>query len=251
MALVVGLVLLEGHLDSLLPAKGVEVTGQDLPPKGVGASSHRILPAVAGPRESSSYRFAATQKASDDPVTYDPCRIIHYVIRQGSAPATALILVRQAVATVSAASGLQFVDDGPTDEAPTAERDPYQPDRYGKRWAPVLIAWSSPGETPGLAGRVAGLAGSRPWADTHGHLTYVTGMVRLDTPALLADGSEPGSAAEVRAVIIHELGHVLGLAHVPDRTQLMFADNVGQTALGAGDRQGLALAGAGSCVSGL
>ena len=53
----------------------------------------------------------------------------------------------------------------------------------------------------------------------------------------------------VRAVVMHELGHVLGLDHVDDRDQLMYDENVGQTELGPGDRAGLAALGAGRCES--
>jgi len=46
---------------------------------------------------------------------------------------------------------------------------------------------------------------------------------------------------------MHELGHVVGLAHVHDPAQIMFNDNIGQTDLGDGDRRGLAALGAGPC----
>ena len=52
-------------------------------------------------------------------------------------------------------------------------------------------------------------------------------------------------------MITHELGHVLGLAHVDDPRQLMFAENLGTTTLADGDRRGLAALGAGACVPGL
>ena len=192
-----------------------------------------------------------TQRGSGEPVTYDPCRPVHYVVRLGDAPVGAVAEVRAAAAAVAAASGLRLVEDGTSDEAPREDRSPYQPGRYGARWAPVLIAWSDPAETPGLAGRVAGLGGSRPWADTRGHLTYVTGTVTLDTPALRGSlGSAPGREA-VRAVITHELGHVLGLDHVNDPSQLMAAENYGTTTLADGDRRGLAALGRGACVPGL
>ena len=56
------------------------------------------------------------------------------VVRPDNAPPGADQLVEQAVAKVSAASGLRFVYDGFTSETPTEERESYQPDRYGKRW---------------------------------------------------------------------------------------------------------------------
>ncbi len=47
---------------------------------------------------------------------------------------------------------------------------------------------------------------------------------------------------------MHELAHVVSLDHVNDRNELMFEENTGQTALGPGDRAGLAVLGAGPCV---
>lgn len=47
---------------------------------------------------------------------------------------------------------------------------------------------------------------------------------------------------------MHELAHVVGLDHVDDPTQLMYAENSGQLDFGAGDRAGLALLGTGECV---
>jgi hypothetical protein len=156
------------------------------------------------------------------------------------------------VAAASQASGLKFVYDGPTAEAPSDDRQAFQPDRYGKRWAPVLIAWSTPAETPGLAGDVAGLGGSG-YAQAPGQplvpLVLAAGQVSLDAPDLAAiSAGRPDGAAEVRAIIMLELGHVLGLNHVNDPAQLMFAENNGVMDFAAGDRAGLALLGSGPCV---
>ena len=46
---------------------------------------------------------------------------------------------------------------------------------------------------------------------------------------------------------MHELGHVVGLAHVDDSREVMYADNVGVTQFGSGDLAGLAALGRGRC----
>lgn len=188
-----------------------------------------------------------TEPHSSRPVTYDPCRPLRYVVNLEDAPPVARGIVHDAAARVSAATGLVLVDEGLTNEVPRDDRAAYQPNRYGKQWAPILIAWSDPTETPGLQGKVAGLGGSQPWPDTHGQLTYVTGTVTLDTPTLAPMLSTAAGRAEARAIVMHELGHVVGLAHSHDRSQLMYADNTGQTRFGAGDLRGLALVGSGPC----
>jgi hypothetical protein len=101
---------------------------------------------------------------------------------------------------------------------------------------------------PDLAGRTAGVAGSSGERhDFSGKLRYVTGMVALDAPQLkeVLVGSE--SPARVRVVILHELGHLVGLDHVNDPGELMYSDNVGVLEFGPGDRQGLAILGRGDC----
>jgi len=55
--------------------------------------------------------------------------------------------VQRAAATVPRATGLRLVYDGPTTES-TKDRDAYQPDRYGDRWAPVLVTWATTREVP-------------------------------------------------------------------------------------------------------
>lgn len=156
--------------------------------------------------------------------------------------------MHEAVAVASAATGLQFIYDGLTDEAPSDNRESFQPGRYGDRWAPVLVAWSSPAESPGLAGDVIGLGGSATVSANGADWVYVSGQVQLDAPEMnrLLQASAGREAA--RSVVIHELGHVLGLDHVDDPTQLMFANANSITTLQDGDLAGLALLGKGECV---
>ena len=49
------------------------------------------------------------------------------------------------------------------------------------------------------------------------------------------------------AVIQHELGHLLGLNHVDDPTQLRYKDAIDTSAYGNGDLNGLAHLGTGDC----
>ncbi|WP_456817330.1 matrixin family metalloprotease [Cellulomonas sp. URHB0016] len=219
------------------------------PPAGLEEAR---LPLGAPPPESvldtGSYAFSAMQPDGSGPVTYSPCRPIHYVVRPDQAPDGADAVLQAAVERVAHATGLRFVADGATDEAPDPGRPAYQPDRYGKRWAPVLIAWSTASETPGLAGDVAGTGGSAVL--THdGRSTYVTGAVTIDAEELGRLLAAPNGSGVAIGVLTHELGHLVGLAHVDDATQLMYPrTSANVTTFGAGDRAGLALLGSGACA---
>jgi hypothetical protein len=208
----------------------------------------------AGPAQASegsgSYAFMATQPGRGGvPVTYDPCDAVHVVVNDVLAPpAQGEAMLASALSAVSAATGLRFVRDGRTDELPSRHRPVRDPRRYGRGWSPVLVAWTTPRVDPGLSGRTAGRGGSAQVSNPlTGERRFVTGTVSLDAPTMRAILRRPGGVAQVRAILMHELGHVVGLAHVHDRAELMHDDNVGRTDFGPGDRQGLAALGRGPC----
>lgn len=200
------------------------------------------------PAGQGGYKFVRTQPSrADVPVAYDPCRPIHYVVNAKGAPRDGGRLIREAVARVSRFTGLQFIDDGSTKESPSEEREPYQPRRYSDaRWAPVLISWRDAGTYSTLEGAVAGVGGSTAVSTPNGDFVLVTGEIVLDREQL-----SPVSAPDrqtVRAIIQHELGHVVGLDHVTDQSQLMFSESEFNVRdFGDGDRRGLRLLGLQDC----
>lgn len=223
------------------------------PTPRVGATEPLGAP-PAPPEGTGGYRFITTQADGERPVAYDPCRPVHYVVNDEDAPPGGAEALAAAVEEVAAATGLRFEDEGPTDERPGEDREPFQLDRYGDRWAPVVIWWARPERSPTLRGDVAGFAGSTSVVAPTGLVgpeaeVYVTGTVVLDGPELaeLLDAGPDGTAA-ARAIIVHELGHLVGLDHVDDPDQLMHPETSGElTELGDGDRRGLAALGRGTC----
>ncbi|WP_426225210.1 matrixin family metalloprotease [Pseudarthrobacter sp. DSP2-3-2b1] len=187
---------------------------------------------------SDSYGFLAVN-GDGTPVGYSPCRPLHYVVNAELAPAGAQQLVPDAIDTISRATGIQFIYDGATTEQPSGQRDPYQPDAYGDRWAPLLIAWTTPEVAPQLKGKVIGTGGSTHYSFDDGPKTFVTGSLELDALQITEDLRQPDGKLYATAVILHELSHVMGLEHVDDPRQLMYPEIGSPEGLAAGDLNGL------------
>ncbi|MGB7981522.1 MAG: matrixin family metalloprotease [Candidatus Nanopelagicales bacterium] len=218
------------------------------PPYGVEESAARLLPPVsAPPAATGSYAFIVTEPGTSTPVRWSPCRPVHYVIRSQGTIKGGKAMIDEAFAALSAATGLQFINEGATSEPPTDLRAAYQPERYGKRWAPVLVAWAAPDEVLEFTTDVAGLAGPIATSTPSGDGMLASGTFYLD-PDKLRDIRKTHGAAEASNILVHELGHLAGLAHVNDSTQLMFpTTQSGVIGYQDGDRAGLAILGQGPC----
>lgn len=206
------------------------------------AAAPPALTAVSAPAALSAGWGASYVDARGRPARWDPCRPIHYVLQDRWAPEGGRADLTEALSRLSAASGLRFVDDGRTDEVPLRSRESYQPDRYGRRWAPLLVGWVPPAATDlGVGGGVQGVTVAVAVAGERGG-SIVTGQVALDADHRLPAGFGPG--ATEGEVLLHELAHAVGLGHVLDPTQVMYPQTTNsESEYGAGDRAGLAALG--------
>lgn len=184
------------------------------------------------------------------PTRWDPCEPIHYVVNAELAPPGSIEDVHEAVRRVSAATGIAFVYEGTTDEEVSISRDVYQFDRYGDRWVPVLIAWVDPDDSDIPFERddrvAAGVAVPRI-APTRLEDVYVSGWVAINAD----DPNPPGFSVpgQQGPVILHELGHLMGLGHVRAAGELMHPSGGGVVDFGPGDREGLRQLGVdGGCI---
>ncbi|MDQ3941470.1 MAG: matrixin family metalloprotease [Actinomycetota bacterium] len=199
-----------------------------------------VLPRVRSGGSAESFGFLRTDPVTGRPVRYNPCEALHFVINLEHAPAGGVDDVGRGIRMMSAESGIELVLDGETTERPSPRRPLYQPRRYtSERWAPVLLAWVPQNELLPRGRHPAGSGGSVATPNRKGRLVYVTGTITLNADAPLLPGYDLGNTWG--DVILHELGHVLGLAHVEDPGQIMFPNvTTGSAALGEGDRAGLA-----------
>ena len=241
--------LLLGLVTMLLLVAIAVVLPGTLPPTvrdfvGIGPAPLGSPPEVSG---GGTYRFLQHQPGDDDaPVGYSPCAPIRVNINPDGTddPAQAREIVLEAMKEVALATGLRIEYRGDSDDRPSW-RSSTQPVFGGAR--PALVSFATEDEVSQLEGRVAGVGGSAS-VRRNGVVTYVTGQVTLDTDTFNELLRDPGGADLARAITMHELGHLVGLDHVDDQRELMYAHNRGQLDFGPGDRAGLAALGRGRCT---
>lgn len=201
------------------------------------------------------YSFSFVKGDGCTPVRWDPCQPVHYVVNPAEAPPGGVADVEEAFRRLAAATGVEFVNDGTTDEA--ARRGPYVEARYPGRWAPILVVWRrNSGDRAGVEVVGSGFPYRVQDVLVSGSLTLNADAVTdraKNTPLAGGFAPAPGFGAigadgvTWGRVILHELAHVMGLGHTKDRDQLMYPDTAEQTArttdYRSGDREGLRLLG--------
>ncbi len=229
------------------PRNALIIEGVDVKVPLPDASEGRVLPEVPV-TTTGAYEFMFGTQG--DPVRWDPCRPIPFVINPDGSPEGGDDLILEAVSRVSAVSGLAFEFEGHTSEVASFERPLVQQDLYGGDFAPLIFGWADGTSDPDLADSVTGLGGSSSVPGAFGTQRYlVGGVVLLDGPDVSRILSSQGGPPLVVAVIMHETAHVVGLGHVDDPTELMNDTNSSLLDWGPGDLEGLAIAGAGPCQS--
>ena len=191
---------------------------------------------------------------------WNPCRAHTYKVNLASVPSKSkkamLAETHAAMRLLAAKTGMSFKYKGATREVP----------RNGsstKQSADIVIAYTTPSKTNySLSGPTAGMggySGISKGGNVGGKTTYTTaitkGFLVVDTPdALQYFEAGFGKGARRGNLLLHELGHVVGLGHVNNGALLMNPAVTSLTPNGyaAGDRAGLAKVGRrAGCISGL
>jgi hypothetical protein len=163
-----------------------------------------------------------------DPHHWSACTLT-YQVNPAGMPRRGLADVREALRRVSAVTRVVFTYAGETQVVPDLGYDGPAPGRF-------VVAWSHPLVSgllePATAGRAATLS------DDQGRI--VTGYVVINADWAARAPAGFGAGQPHGAVLMHELGHLLGLGHVADPGQLMKPSATHPAAVwGAGDRRGL------------
>ncbi|MDH4112234.1 MAG: M10 family metallopeptidase domain-containing protein [Actinomycetota bacterium] len=203
----------------------------------LGALATSFIVRYDGSDHRDEYRFVA-RNLRGDPVRWNPCEPVHYVVNVAEAPPGSLADVQESVRRISAATGIAFTYDGLTDEVLERRRVMVQVDRYGDRWAPVLVTWVDP-DTSAVSfdsGDDVAAGVAAPFTP-RGSDVIVSGWIAINAE----DPNPPGFDApdDQGPVVLHEWGHVMGLDHVKEPGQLMHPAGGGVATLGPGDLEGL------------
>lgn len=168
------------------------------------------------------------------PMTYDRCYQIPFKINPGSRPEW-VADTRAAIGVLEAATGIDFVDLGISNEVPSEAR--FDADH-------LLIAFTTPAVIGDLGDGVLGIGGS-----VYGGLAHPVrwipeqfwhGFAYIDAGAPMATGFEEGLS--FGQVVLHELAHVVGLGHVDNVDEIMNHSTIFRAGhFGPGDLYGLSL----------
>jgi hypothetical protein len=193
--------------------------------------------------------YAFSTVLDGQPVRWDPCAPIRWTANSARGPAGGLTVLQEAVDRIGQLTGTTWVYVGPSGATPASG---YLPKASQDEYPPVLLGWTDAAGSDLLAGQpreVLGMTRTGWFGIKRANGSKVaairTAVVALDrTDALPLRGR-----GSWKALVLHELGHVMGLAHVADTSQLMAAVLPASADLQAGDLAGLSRVGSGGgCV---
>jgi hypothetical protein len=196
-----------------------------------GQADLRIATAVAARGNPDAYNFTA--KVNGVPIHWNKCDRIGFRVYTRDAPRRGIAQAREAVSRLNKASGLRFVYQG------RSQAKPSQYDRYA-RDTKLVVGWTAPRRSPIPFGGAAGYGGVS-YSSTG---EILNGFALLNSAVKLAPGFGRGPREGVQGtigqVLMHELGHAVGLDHVGNQPQIMYGTATRKPATwGAGDRNGL------------
>ena len=202
--------------------------------------------AVNAPGGGSPTAWATSRSADGKLVRWNPCAPIPYWVNPSGMPPAGMAEVEESLRRVSAESGVAFRYAG-------TQRTVPKPGYVGPANG-LLFAWGTPALNKGvLNANEAGVAQSGLKVHRDNTIEVVSGYVLINSEFARMYRQPTGFGTRMPSgfILMHELGHIMGLEHVyTDRWQVMNTySRLTNSIWGAGDRAGLrALGRAGGCI---
>lgn len=221
------------------PRAVVGQAGPDAAFKRIGDVRRTAVATAAARTATASTSYVFSTLLDGQPVRWDPCTPIRWTANTARGPAGGLEVLQEAVNRVAQVTGTTWQYVGPSTVTATSA---YLPTSAQTTYPPVLLGWTDGASSDLLAGQAQSVLGMTrtAWfgiqrADGSKVAATRAAVIALDS----ADTLPLRGATSWKALALHELGHVMGLGHVGDRTQLMASVLPPVTDLQAGDQAGL------------
>jgi hypothetical protein len=194
-----------------------------------------VVPRYTPAGSSTQYHYSTSAR-------WDPCRTIGYRVNAAQTPSGAITDVKGAIDRLSQATGLSFVYRGTTTGIPQSGTNGWYPAD-----TQIVVAWARPSQSSMLR-LYSGAVGVGAAISSVSRI--IRGAVVLNSGHSYPAGFGPGKTRG--DLVLHELGHAMGLGHIGASTQIMYPVlTPGLARLGLGDLTGLERRGARlGCVGG-
>jgi hypothetical protein len=218
--------------------------GSRATPSSSPAQTGTHSPATPIIRSEPGGSFKFLEVVGGGPVRWNPCETITYAVNTLGATSPVRPDLKEALHRVTRATGIGFRSVGITKET---FLDAYLRMRYhgviGK--AELILIWVRHDDYRAILRQLHDPRPSIAFAKTMAGLytnqdQYFGGIIVVDADATAGRGFD--YRYDHGAVVLHELGHILGLDHVKDPDQLMYSGRhprFGVTDFGPGDLEGL------------
>jgi len=199
-----------------------------------------VVPTYNPPGYETQYKYSTSS-----PARWDPCRTIGYRVNARQATSGAITDVKTAFKRLGFATGFRFVYRGTTTGIPQ---------NGGNSWYPagtqIVVAWARPSQSsmlrlfPNAVGVGSAItSGGYVNGDGTSISRIIRGAVVVNSERHYRAGFGTGSTRG--DIVLHELGHTMGLSHVGGSRQIMYPMvTSGPALLGKGDLGGLERRGA-------
>ena len=213
-------------------------------PPTTATPSPVLSPAAPAFRPNVDGAFRFLERVGGAPVRWNPCATITYAVNAAGATSPVRADLKEALRRVTRATGIEFRSVGTTTETFISA---YQRMRYKGviREAELILIWVDHDGYVAILRRLHDPRPSIAFAKTMAGLVahqdqYFGGIVVMDADATALRGF--GYRYAHGSVLLHELGHIMGLDHVKDPMQLMYSGrrpSFSVRTYGPGDLEGL------------